>query len=71
MKFNSREMRSLAKREKYLVAEHEIGHAYGLGHEALTCRNPGPSVMKQGTVKFGCHSDGPWYDDVQGVLAKY
>lgn len=71
IKFNSRTMKNLSAREKGIVAEHEVGHAYGLNHEYLTCRNPGPAAMKQGRVKFGCNSDGPWYDDVQGVLAKY
>jgi hypothetical protein len=71
MKFNSRTMSGLTARQKKIVAEHEIGHAYGLDHTSLTCSNPGPSVMRQGTGKFYCGSDGPWYDDLQGIRAKY
>ncbi|AYN41089.1 hypothetical protein D9753_21905 [Streptomyces dangxiongensis] len=69
--FNTSTMRGLSAREKKLVAEHELGHAYGLDHEYYTCANPGPAVMRQGTGKFSCGSDGPWYDDVKGVKAKY
>lgn len=71
LSFNSRTMKGLSAREKKIVAEHEIGHAYGLGHESLGCSNPGPAVMRQGQTKFGCGGDGPWYDDVQGVKSKY
>ncbi|MEV4338456.1 hypothetical protein [Streptomyces sp. NPDC049590] len=69
--FNTSTMRGLSAREKKIVAEHELGHAYGLAHEYYTCANPGPAVMRQGTGKFGCGGDGPWYDDVKGVKAKY
>lgn len=71
MAFNTRTMGGLSAREKKIVAEHELGHAYGLDHEYYTCANPGPAVMRQGEGKFGCGGDGPWYDDVQGVKAKY
>ncbi len=71
IQFNSRTMSGLSSREKKIVAIHEIGHAYGLAHEYYTCSNPGPTIMRQGTGKFGCDGDGPWYDDAEGVRAKY
>lgn len=69
--FNTRTMNGLTAREKKIVGEHEAGHSYGLDHEYYDCTNPGPTVMKPGTSKFSCGGDGPWYDDVQGVKAKY
>lgn len=69
--FNTRTMSGLTVREKKIVGEHEAGHSYGLDHEYYDCTNPGPTVMKPGTSKFDCGGDGPWYDDVQGVKAKY
>lgn len=69
--FNTRTMAGLTARQKKIVAEHEIGHAYGLGHTSLGCSSPGPSVMRQGQTKFSCGSDGPWADDIRGVRAKY
>ncbi|MFE6332734.1 hypothetical protein ACFVOK_05875 [Streptomyces sp. NPDC057798] len=69
--FNSRTMSGLSVREKKIVAEHELGHAYGLAHTTYGCTSPGPAVMKRGKEKFSCGSDGPWYDDVQGVKSKY
>ncbi|MEV6161391.1 hypothetical protein AB0L71_05610 [Streptomyces sp. NPDC052052] len=68
--FNSRTMKGLTARQKKMVAEHEIGHTYGLGHTSLTCSS-GPSLMRQGTGKFGCSGDGPWSDDIKGARAKY
>ncbi|MGW1816486.1 hypothetical protein ACWCQM_23325 [Streptomyces sp. NPDC002125] len=68
--FNSRTMKNLTARQKKMVAEHEIGHTYGLGHTSLTCSS-GPSLMRQGSGKFGCSGDGPWSDDIRGARAKY
>lgn len=61
IQFNTRTMSSLTAYRKKLVAEHEIGHSYGLGHVYSGCY-----VMRQGTEKFTCGSM-PTYDDVLGV----
>ena len=62
--FDTGDMASLSANEKKLVAEHELGHAYGLGHVYSGCH-----VMRQGTYKFTCSGALPSSDDVAGVDA--
>ena len=64
--FNTTTMDGLAPAEKALVAAHEMGHAYGLGHVDEGCH-----VMRQGTYKFSCGSSLPSSDDIAGVQAIY
>ncbi len=66
IKFDTGDMASLNANKKKLVAEHEIGHAYGLDHVSSGCH-----VMKQGTYKFTCTGSLPSSDDVSGVDAIY
>lgn len=66
MKFDISDMNGLSASEKKLVAAHEFGHAYGLGHTYSGCR-----VMRQGQHKFTCGISGPASNDVAGVDALY
>lgn len=66
IKFNTTQMDSFTAYEKKIVAEHELGHAYGLDEN----NNQGCVVMKQGADKFTCGSM-PTDDDVAGVEAIY
>ena len=59
-------MGSLTAYEKQMVAEHELGHAYGLWEN----NNQGCVVMRQGRDKFTCGSM-PTADDIAGVEAIY
>lgn len=63
--FNTRTMGSLTANQKHIVAEHELGHAYGLGHVESGCH-----VMRTGDHKFTCGSV-PSSDDVTGVNSLY
>ena len=64
IQFNERTMAGLSAFERHVVAEHEIGHAYGLDH-VDNC-----AVMKQGDAKFTCGAM-PAADDVNGVHHVY
>lgn len=64
-------MSGLSSYQKKLVAEHEIGHAYGLTHVTATCDSAAKAVMSQGSIKFSCVGTPRWPDDVSGVNAKY
>ena len=54
---------------KKVVAVHELGHAYGLDEEYMSCYST-PKVMEQGSEKWSlvgnCSSSPPWADDVNG-----
>jgi hypothetical protein len=59
-------MAGLTAYQKKVVAEHEIGHAYGLGEAPQSgCR-----VMRPGTFKFTCGTM-PATDDINGANAIY
>lgn len=65
IRFDTEDMAGLTSDEKRLVAMHELGHAYGLGHMTDGCH-----VMRQGREKFTCGTL-PSSDDINGVHAVY
>ena len=64
IEFDTVDMAWMNAYQKKIVAEHELGHAYGLWHN-YECY-----VMAQGIYKFTCGSM-PTSDDVAGVEAIY
>lgn len=64
--FDTGGMGGLTAYEKKLVAEHELGHTYGLDEAP----NNGCRVMRQGSNKFTCGTM-PAADDIAGVNALY
>ncbi|MFA5054684.1 MAG: hypothetical protein WC562_00715 [Dehalococcoidia bacterium] len=63
---NANEMGSLTAYQKMVVAEHELGHAYGHAEN----NNQGCVLMRQGWDKFTCGTM-PTADDIAGVDAIY
>lgn len=63
--FNTTIMDSVSAHKKKMVAIHELGHAYGLGHVITECR-----VMRSSEEIFTCGTL-PSDDDVDGVIALY
>lgn len=70
MYYDTAAMGGLTSTEKAIVATHEFGHAYGLGHSDLGCSGLGPAVMKTGTSKFSCSGTPPWPNDVGGCVPR-
>lgn len=66
VRFDTDDMSGLSANEKKIVAEHELGHTYGLDDTQDTgCR-----VMRQGYYKFTCGTM-PASDDIAGVNDLY
>lgn len=70
--FNETQMNLLTSGQRKLVAMHELGHTYGLGHMPTGCSLT-KSIMQQSQTKWTCGWSGtpPYSDDVDGVRAIY
>ncbi len=65
IEFNLSTTNSMSAHQKKIIAMHELGHAYGLGHVSSGCR-----LMRLSDVIFTC-GEMSTDDDVAGVTALY
>lgn len=71
--FNNRTADGLPTTDKFLIATHEQGHAYGLAHSSLGCGSNRPVMRSDATWVYDNCGDpyAPYPNDVAGVNAAY